>query len=128
MRAKIVIMKVHYSCYCFYLGQFKRKNSYYKGLAFCQRAMEEGTVNFSKILGGDMLRESDNESDVEEYDDNENDREDGNSHADGDSECSDSDSDVPNENISMEFVNVSYDLIVNAGQELSVKFMQDRLP
>lgn len=51
------------------LGKFKRKNSsYQESLSFCRWAMEERTVNFNKIIGGDMpkLNERDDENEVGE--------------------------------------------------------------
>lgn len=49
-----------------------------KGLSFCRWAMEEGTVNFNKIIGGDIpkLNKRDDENEVGEQNDNECDEKD----------------------------------------------------
>lgn len=62
------------------------------------------------------LTESDDENDVEEYNDNECDKED----VDDDSGSERSDGDVPNEDKNREFADVSYDFTMNTGQELSI--------
>lgn len=67
--------------------------------------MEEGTVNFNKIIGGDMpkLNERDDENEVGEYNDNECDEKD----VDDDSNSERSDGDVLNEDNDRELVEVS---------------------